>query len=43
MGSMRRRLIAYAGPVLLIGLVLAPIVAYGHGHAAHASAPQSHG
>ena len=37
MGSMRQRLIKYAGPVLLIGLLLAPIVAYGHGHAAHPS------
>jgi len=33
MGSMRQRLIKYAGPVLLIGLLLVPIVAYGH--AAH--------
>jgi len=35
MGSMRRRLIRYAGSVLLIGLLLVPIVAYGH--AAHPS------
>jgi hypothetical protein len=38
MGSMRQRLIQYAGPVLLISLLLAPIVASGHGHAAHPSA-----
>jgi hypothetical protein len=35
MGSMRQRLIRYAGSVLLIGLLLVPIVAYGH--AAHPS------
>ena len=37
MRSMRRRLIQYAGPVLLISLLLAPIVASGHIHTAHSS------
>jgi hypothetical protein len=35
MGSMRQRLIQYAGRVLLISLLLAPIVASGHNHATH--------
>ena len=38
MRSMRRRLIQYAAPVLLISLLLAPIIASGHTHAAHSSA-----
>src|SRR5947208_1648133 len=38
MRSTPRRLIRYGAPVLLIGLLLAPIVASGHNHAAHPSA-----
>ena len=37
MRSPRQRLIRYGAPLLLIGLLLAPIVASGHGHATHPS------
>src|SRR5438874_1469725 len=39
MRTTRQRLIQYAGPVLLISLLLAPIVASGHEHAAHPTGP----
>ena len=37
MRSARQRLIQYGGSLLLISLLLAPIVASGHEHAAHPS------
>jgi hypothetical protein len=38
MRSTQQRLIQYGGAILLVSLLLAPIVASGHAHAAHPSA-----